>query len=140
MRRTTIGCLIGFVVILAIPVSLAGLEIGRVSNLCKGATAKAGNVHEAIDAVRNYHGPYVLPKFLSMLRQFELFQRDGFDKEEKGGWWVEEWKRSFGGHGYTVDFSLVAPPVEIRCDVFECGAVDPGSCLTLGAEFAYWPR
>jgi hypothetical protein len=139
MRRATIGCIIGLVVVLAIPLSLAGLENGRVSKLCQGASAKVENTHEAINAVRNYRGQYVLPKFSSMLSQFDLFQGDGWDKE-KGGWSVEEWKEIIGVHGYTVEFVLVDPPVGITCKVFECGAVDPSSCLTQGEAYAYWPR
>ncbi len=33
-------------------------------------------------------------------------------------------------HGYTVDFELSEPEVELKCDVFVCGAVN--NCITLG--------
>lgn len=136
MTRTRMGCLIGFAFVLAIPLALAALEYIRVSNLCHGASSRVENAHEAISAIRNYRGPLVPSDLLSRLGELELFQGDGFGTN--GGWSVEKWMKLMIGRGYTVDFSLNHPEVTIRCDVFECGAVDYGSCLTFGAASLIW--
>jgi hypothetical protein len=136
MTRTRMGCLIGFAFVLAIPLALVALEYGRMSNLCQGASSRVENAHEAISAVRNYRGPFAPSDFLSWLGEFELFQGDGFGTN--GGWSVEKWTKLMIVRGYTVDFSLNDPEVTIRCDVFECGAVEYGSCLTFGAASLIW--
>jgi hypothetical protein len=128
MKRSTVGCFIGAFIVLAIPVTLEILEYGRVSRLCRGMNARIENAHEAISALRNYRGPFPFQDTLSKVRELELFQIDGFG--DKGGWSVVESTDLFE-HKYTVDFSLTDPVVTIKCDVFECGAVDHANCLVL---------
>jgi hypothetical protein len=132
MKRVGIACLIGFALVLVFIVAMGTLEYRRVSNLCREASPRVENSHEAIGALRNYRGPFVSPDFLSGLREFDLFQHDGFGRN--GGWSVEKWTK-FSVHGYTVEFSLNDPVAVIRCDVYECGAVDYRNCMTLGAGY-----
>jgi hypothetical protein len=129
VKLVGVACLIGFALVLVFIVAMGNLEYGRVSNLCREASSRVENSHEAISALRNYRGPFARPDLLSKLREFELFQHDGFGKN--GGWSVEEWTK-FWMHGYTVDFSLNDPEATIVCDVYECGAVDYRNCMTLG--------
>jgi hypothetical protein len=133
MKRVGIACLIGFALVLVFIVALGTFEYkrqyARVTNLCREASSRVEDSHEAISAVRNYRGPFAFPGFFPMLREFELFQHDGYGSN--GGWSVEEWT-NFSMHVYTVDFSLNEPAVTIICDVYECGAVDFRNCKALG--------
>jgi hypothetical protein len=129
MKRDIIGCLIGFVVIVAIPLTLFNLEYKRESDVCLSANSSVKNAQEAKNAVRNYRGAIGYPDMMSKLHQNELFQSDGFGVN--GGWSVQEWTRLIAVHGYTVSFELRDPEFEIVCDVFECGAV-VANCMTLG--------
>jgi hypothetical protein len=105
MRRALIGCLIGFVVIVAIPLSLFTLEYKRDSDACLSANSSVKNAQEAKNAVRNYSGA-TMTNVLSKLRQIELFQSDGFGVN--GGWSVQKWTRLIAVHGYTVSCQLSA--------------------------------
>lgn len=91
MKRAIIGCVIGFVVIVGIPLTLFTLEYKRESDVCLSANSSVKNAQEAKNAVRNYHGQMVIPDVLSKLRQNELFQSDGFGVN--GGWSVQKWTR-----------------------------------------------
>ena len=118
---------IAFIVILAIPSTLVTSEYQLLRNVCAEADTEVKTAQEAIRAVRGYRGTWPFDGPLT-IRSSEIFQSDGFGP--KGGWRAKEWRTFWIIHGYTVDFDLFEPQVEIKCDVLECGAVT--NCGTLG--------
>jgi hypothetical protein len=87
---------------------------------------------------------------LSRVRQSEAFQSDGYSTiiqndsgyryRKGGGWRVEEWNKPMITPGYTVEFEYFdlefQPEAIVKCDVFECGAIDISNCLTFGSFYA----
>ena len=107
---------------------LSALEFKRISELCRNSTSVVNNSHEAINALRNYRGSWVLTNSLSALNRSDLFKSDGFGSN--GGWRVQEFTALLFIREYDVTFEVFRPQFEISCNVYACGAVD--SCRTLG--------
>ena len=131
--------------------AIFALEFNRVQNLCRSSTSRAENVHDAINAIRNYHdGPDAVGRALAQVRQTDAFQSDGrepvvqqndggYRYRKGGGWSFEERHKPMIAQVYSVDFDYYdfqfQPDVEIRCDVYDCGAIDIHNCLTLNAYY-----
>jgi hypothetical protein len=130
MRKPLTYVICSTFLIFLIGVVLCALEFNRVSGLCNKAISPVSNIHEAINAVRSDRGAWLFPSDLSPLRQSRAFNSDGFEKD--GGWRVQEWTEFGLIHGYTVDFEQAKSQIEIKCDVYSCGAVH--NCRTLGSS------
>ena len=150
MRKIHVVFAVAAISILLFISGIFALEYNRVQNLCRSSHSRVETAHDAINAVRNYRvesGP--VGSILSRVRQSKTFQSDGYSKfiqnddgyryAKGGGWRVEEWTKPMITRGYSVDFEYFdlefQPVVEIKCDVYECGAIDIRNCLTLGGAY-----
>jgi hypothetical protein len=141
---------VGIISIILFLSTVFTLEYKRVQNICRPSNARIETVEDAINAVRNYHDESEwVGRILSRVRHTDAFKSNGYETfiqdeggyryRKGGGWRVKEWTKPLITRGYTVDFEYFdiefQPVVEIRCEVFECGAVDAANCLTFGGVY-----
>jgi hypothetical protein len=141
MRKVLAGLAVagaGFAVLIAcFAVLIFVLEYNRVQNLCRSAISRVENVHDAINAMRNYRKGDLVGRILETSRQTYAFQHDGYTpgaKYEGGyrvgeGWLVQTWTGLLN-RGYAVEYSY--PTIDVMCVVYDCGGIDIPNCLTMG--------
>jgi uncharacterized protein YerC len=155
---TTVAIKIVASIILLFVSAISVLEYNRVRDICRGENqVPVASQHDVINVIRNYRPEYdahqsgydAVARVLSKVRKSEEFQNDGYKTvmtndngrryAKGGGWKVEEQTELFFIRIYAVDFEYSdtnlkpAGMVEVKCDVFDCGAIDLPNCLTLGS-------